>query len=65
MAKFIIKQNKDECIGCGTCVSVCPGNWKMGKDGKAAPKKKEVTQLGCNQEAIDSCPVQCISAKEK
>lgn len=27
--------NKQKCIGCGTCVAVCPKGFKMGPDGKS------------------------------
>lgn len=64
MPRYTIKQNQNQCIGCGTCVSLC-NNWKMDKDGKAIPKKKEVTKIGCNQEAADSCPTACIKIVEK
>ena len=60
MAKFKIEQDVGACIGCGTCVSVCPENWAMGDDGKAHPKKTELDELGKNQAAADQCPVQCI-----
>jgi len=60
MPRFRIEQKRDECIGCGACVSVCPDNWKMEKDGKAKPKKTIVDDVGCNQEAADVCPVQII-----
>ena len=29
------KVNKEKCIGCGTCVQVCPGATKLGDDMKA------------------------------
>jgi len=57
---FRIEQKRDECIGCGACVSVCPDNWEMGDDGKSKPKETTVEKIGCNQEAADVCPVQCI-----
>ena len=59
MAKFKIEQDRDACIGCGACVSVCPDNWEM-KGDKSHPKKTELDEVGCNQEAADVCPVQCI-----
>jgi len=62
MAKII--QKHEECIGCGACVSVCPDNWEMGKDGKAKPKKTDVKEVGCNQSAADTCPVQCIKVQK-
>jgi ferredoxin len=61
---FSIKFDRKSCIGCGSCVAVCSENWSMKKD-KAAPKKTEVNETGCNQEAADICPVQCIIIKSK
>jgi ferredoxin len=28
--------------------------------GKSKPKKTKLDQLGCNQNAAEACPVQCI-----
>ena len=42
---FKISYNREVCIGCGSCVSVCPNNWEMDGD-KVKPKKKEGT-YGC------------------
>jgi ferredoxin len=63
MSKYKIIQDAEKCIGCGTCVSMCPDNWEMKENGKAYPKKEEIDEIGCNQQAADSCPVQCISIK--
>ena len=60
---FVIEVDEEECIGCGTCVAVCSDNWEMIED-KAFPKKTEIERIGCNQEAIDSCPVACIKIKK-
>ena len=62
MAKFKIVHNKDVCIGCGACASICPSNWEM-KGDKAHPKDIELDEMGCNQEAADVCPVQCIKVE--
>ena len=69
MAKVI--QQRDKCIGCGTCVAVCPSFWHMGDDGKSTLKDSkdagenkfvlEVEDTGCNTEAATSCPVQVIT----
>lgn len=67
-----IIQKHEECIGCGTCVALCPKFWEMGDDGKAYPKggKKnlktgdwelEVEKVGCNKDAAEACPVNVIS----
>jgi ferredoxin len=60
MPKFRIEHDRDACIGCGSCVSICPANWVMAKDGKSKPKKTDLDDIGCNQEAADACPVSCI-----
>jgi ferredoxin len=31
---------------------------------KSKPKKTNVKEIGCNQEAADSCPVHCIKIKK-
>jgi len=64
MVKYRIKQIRDDCIGCGACVSVCEENWVMADDHKSKPKKTELKEIGCNQEAADSCPVECIKIEE-
>lgn len=68
-----IIHERQKCIGCGACAAVCPAFWEMAEDGKANLKgaKKiqnenyqlEVEEVGCNKEAADSCPVQCIHIK--
>jgi ferredoxin len=63
MAKVKIEQDRDACIGCGACAAICPANWEMKPDGKSSPKKTELPEAGCNQEAADACPVQCIHVK--
>ena len=55
-----IKFDKETCIGCGSCTSVCD-NWIMNED-KAEPKKTEISEneLKGNKEAEDICPVDAI-----
>lgn len=62
MAKYSVKIDKNKCIGCGSCVAVCPGNFKQ-VNGKAIVKK-ETTTLECVNEAADTCPVSCITVKK-
>ena len=54
-----IKINKELCIGCAMCESVCPEVFEMGNDSKA--NVKEQKDIPCVKEAIESCPVQAIS----
>ena len=72
MAKVI--QQRDKCIGCGTCVAVCSDFWQMADDGKSQLKgakdtgegkfELDVEDPGCNKEAASSCPVQVIIVEE-
>jgi len=61
MFKIILDKNK--CIGCGTCVAVCPGNYETEKDGKAKVLNEEVESFGCNRIAEETCPVKAIIIK--
>ncbi len=69
MSKIILERK--ECIGCGSCVALCPkyfelsGDGKVsvvnaGRDEKTGDDELEVKKVECGQEAADSCPVQCI-----
>ncbi len=50
-----------ECIGCETCVELCPEVFALDADGeKAEVIKADAVDMECVQEAIDSCPVECI-----
>lgn len=72
MKKII--QNHEGCIGCGTCVALCPNFWEWSEDGKVALKggKKnengelelETSDAGNSQDAADACPVQVIKIEE-
>jgi len=70
-----IIHEREKCIGCGSCAAVCPKYWEMVKDGKSKLKNSkinsrnanyelEVKETDCNQEAVDTCPVQCIIIKK-
>jgi ferredoxin len=54
---------REGCIGCELCVSVCPEVFEMSDDGKASvigrviPAAEEV----CAAEASESCPVGVIT----
>ena len=58
----MVSVNKEKCIGCGACVSVCEEVFEM-KDGKAIVKKgKEKSKIPCVKEAAETCPVEAIKA---
>ena len=53
----MVKVDKEKCIGCGACASVCSESFVM-KDGKAEFTGKKAD---CTKEAIETCPVDAIS----
>ncbi len=72
MAKIIHQRTK--CIGCGSCVAVCPKFFDLdSKDGLADLKNSkkvgedfelEVDEIDCIKEASEACPVQVIKIKK-
>ncbi len=57
--------DKNKCIGCGSCLAVCPDLFEMGDDNKArlkegAENKDDAEVQKCAQEAADICPVKAI-----
>ena len=64
MAKKVVI-DADECVACGTCVEICPEVFKM-DDG--ADYAEVIMESGgpedLIEEAVDSCPTQCISLEE-
>lgn len=54
--------DKESCIGCGLCPSVCEEVFEMDDDGKAKAKVDTVPTNSENEarEAQDSCPVSAI-----
>jgi len=65
-----IVQEREKCIGCGSCAALCPKFFEMADDGKAkllnseknaeGNDELEVEKVECAQEAADACPVQII-----
>ncbi len=64
MAKKVVI-DAEECVACGTCVETCPEVFAMEDDAEAAEVIKETGgPEDLIQEAIDICPVECISWEE-
>jgi len=73
MPKFTIKFDREGCIGAGSCEAACPKFWKLQEDGKAdlniskrnednteQTRDIEESDLSCNLEAAQACPVNVI-----
>ncbi len=55
-----VSVDKNLCIGCGACVSLCPHVFKINdSDGKAEAISQE--DEDCAKNAASSCPVQAIT----
>jgi len=57
--------DRENCIGCGLCASVCAEVFEMADDGKAKVIVEEVPAAleGCANDAKDQCPVSVISVE--
>jgi len=57
--------DQENCIGCGTCIALCPDVFAFNKDGKSYVKDQEACENCDCQSAIDSCPVGVIHWDDK
>lgn len=55
MGKY--KIDKEKCVGCGLCVTTCPGGTELKEDGKAEVLDPEKL-AGCGGESV--CPYSAI-----
>ena len=53
--------DENECLGCESCVSVCPEVFEMNDAGDKAIVINDESTDPCVDEAIDICPVSCIA----
>jgi|APSaa5957512622_1039677.scaffolds.fasta_scaffold290767_1 ferredoxin len=55
----MVKINKEACIGCALCTSICEKGFKMNEE----TMKAEVLdpKADCVKQAIDQCPTDAIS----
>ncbi|MFA5947749.1 MAG: ferredoxin [Candidatus Gracilibacteria bacterium] len=63
-----VKLEREKCIGCGSCVALCPKYFELTEDGKSHIKgatnqdieELEVEKIECAESSAEACPVQCI-----
>lgn len=61
-----MKIDKEACIGCGVCTSLCDEVFELADDGKAILTEKYKSgdvpdDIDCVDSAIESCAVEAIS----
>jgi len=54
--------DKDTCIGCGLCESICPKVFKMNSEGyaEAIPDELDTSVIDDAKDAESQCPVEAI-----
>ncbi len=63
MSKKVIIET-DECIGCETCVELCPEVFEFDEEAEKAVVIQPEGGPECVEEAIETCPVECIHWEE-
>jgi ferredoxin len=53
--------DQESCISCGLCVTSCPGVFRFTSAGKSEAYNPGGEPESKIQEAINGCPVQCIT----
>ena len=57
--------DQGECTGCGLCEEMCPEFFRLNEDDLSEVYDPEGASEEEIQEAIDSCPVECIHWEEE
>ena len=57
--------DEEECTGCESCVELCPDVFEFDEEAEIARAiKPEGGDEECIDEAIETCPAECISWEE-
>jgi ferredoxin len=52
--------DEDECTGCESCSELCPEAFSFDEASGKAKVINHDSAIACIQEAIETCPVECI-----
>ena len=64
MAKILVI-DKEECVGCESCVQICEEAFSFNEEEqKAEVILPDGGAADCIEEAIETCPVECIRWEE-
>jgi ferredoxin len=75
--KFLVRYNRNDCIGAFSCTAILPEDWEVASDGKADLAKSNEVEPGIFEreispqeyeammESADVCPVNVIQILEK
>lgn len=57
--------DRDGCISCGLCASICPAVFRIAEDGRAEAYVEEVPENAVEsaKEAMENCPVEVITVE--
>lgn len=58
-----INVDKEKCIGCGTCVNLCPECFELDSEGKSHYKDASCEECDI-KEIVASCPAEAIAVEE-
>lgn len=63
--KYIIKINRTQCIGCGTCSAIAPDTFELDKNYKTSVLSSSKDSLETILQAAQSCAVEAIVIIDK
>lgn len=55
----------DECVACESCVELCPAAFRMADSGEYAEVVDTQCDADCVEDAITTCPVECIEWRDE
>ncbi|MFA5392470.1 MAG: ferredoxin [Candidatus Paceibacterota bacterium] len=60
-----VKVDKNKCLGCGMCISLCPEVFELQNTKSKVKEKADLEKhKDCIKEAEENCPVQAIKMEK-